>query len=65
MLTMGDSEMSYKICKWFLGYMLMLTGVIILLLVLGCAAIGLYQMSDDWCRLHPEAGASRCAGRDK
>jgi hypothetical protein len=28
----------------------------------GCAAIGFYQMSDEWCMQHPEASPARCHG---
>jgi hypothetical protein len=29
----------------------------------GCASSGFYQMSDDWCMQHPDAGPARCHRR--
>lgn len=42
---------------------LFLVGCVLLFLVLwliGCAAAGVYQMTDKWCAAHPDAPKTRC-----
>lgn len=46
--------------RWFIGGALILTGVLILALSMGCASSGFYAMSDEWCAKHPEASPARC-----
>jgi hypothetical protein len=53
-----------RICRWAIGAMLMLTGLLLILLAVGCASLGFWQMTDDWCAAHPDASATRCAGRE-
>jgi hypothetical protein len=43
---------------WALLAVLVIAYVI---LTSGCAYSGLYQMSDEWCAVHPSADAHRCA----
>jgi hypothetical protein len=52
------------IFKWFIGFMLITTGLILLAIAMtGCASTGLYSMSDSWCAEHPNASAAHCGGR--
>jgi hypothetical protein len=39
----------------------LLSLMIVIAFASGCASLGLYQMSDEWCASHPGAPASRCA----
>jgi hypothetical protein len=33
---------------------------LLLCALVGCAASGIYQMTDRWCDAHPDAGKTRC-----
>lgn len=46
-----------------LAYALFVVAAMTIIAMCGCASIGLFQMSEQWCQEHPNASADRCAGR--
>lgn len=45
------------------AYALFVVAAMTIIAMCGCASMGLFQMSEQWCNQHPEASAQRCAGR--
>lgn len=41
---------------------LMLSALLVLPLLTGCASSGFYNMNDDWCGRHLDASENRCPG---